>query len=713
MKNNLSILRAVFFLSGFAALIYQIAWQRLLFTAFGVDLESITIIIAVFMAGLGAGAYAGGRIADRSPQKIVFIFALVELGIGLFGLASPFLIGFIKHLFLYSNTLTIAIANFFLLLLPTFLMGSTLPLLTKHFNHYLDNIGNNIGWLYFTNTLGAATACLMTGFVLLSHFSLDQVIYIAAAINLIIASTVFLRYRHQVYQGIAVIPSTKITQQTLSAEAKKAIILSFLGGFLSLSLEVIYIRLFSFRLWGIPQSFSLVLALFLLGIAFGALVGKQICQSGKANISHIGLLFLIAALFDGIAISSIIYNPDLLVFIIVVFMVALWRGIVFPIVHHLGSEQQKTGAAISNVYFANVLGCTLAPIFIGFGLLDILSTQQTYFVVILITVAIAFFCCHQKTLKGCAVGAVLLTAFLLFMPEKMINSLSQKKTWTIDRIMENKHGIIQVYQDENNDYAVFGNNAYDGMLNIDFSHNHNMIERAYLLQMIAPEAKNVLVVGLSTGSWVSVLSAMPHLESITVVELNPAYTQLANSYKEMAKILKDSRIHIITDDGRRWLTKHPNEKFDFILMNTTFHWRNYSSNLLSQEFFELAKAHLTPNGFIYFNTTGSPDAFYTVHSVFPYTYQYMNMAVGALAPLSPSAIHKESVKSALAQMQWQDKTKVFESEDGIEKGTEALLENKLIPYSEIKFKVKRPLQIITDQNMITEYRYGLLSSDEK
>lgn len=182
-------------MSGFAALIYQIAWQRMLFTAFGVDLESITIIIAVFMAGLGIGAYFGGRIADKFPKHIILLFALTEIGIGIFGFTSPTLIELTKNLFLHSSIITIAFSNFVLLLFPTFLMGSTLPLLTQYLNQHFDNIGNNIGWLYFTNTLGAAFACITTGFFLFNYLTITQVIYLAAIINCLVATIIFLKYR--------------------------------------------------------------------------------------------------------------------------------------------------------------------------------------------------------------------------------------------------------------------------------------------------------------------------------------------------------------------------------------------------------------------------------------------------------------------------------------------------------------------------------------
>lgn len=194
VNKGFKTVKAIFFMSGIAALIYQIAWQRMLFTAFGVDLESITIIIAVFMAGLGVGAYYGGRIADHFPKHIILFFALTEVGIGTFGFMSPTLIEYVKEVFLYSDIIVIALANFVLLLFPTFLMGTTLPLLTQYLNQYIDNIGNNIGWLYFTNTLGAATACIMTGFILFNYFTLTQVIYFAAIINYIVATVVFVKY---------------------------------------------------------------------------------------------------------------------------------------------------------------------------------------------------------------------------------------------------------------------------------------------------------------------------------------------------------------------------------------------------------------------------------------------------------------------------------------------------------------------------------------
>ncbi|QIM63244.1 hypothetical protein A1D29_08110 [Pasteurellaceae bacterium Orientalotternb1] len=494
---------------------------------------------------------------------------------------------------------------------------------------------------------------------------------------------------------------------------KYAVLLSFLGGFLSLSIEVIWIRLFTFSSASIPQAFAFTLSIFLIGIAIGAFIGKRICQENKASVNYIGKVFIISALFDIIALISIscfASNQILFVLVVMIFCCALLRGIVFPIVHHLGAENKKTGAAISNVYFANVLGCTFAPIFIGFYLLDVLTSQQTYLVIVIITFIIAAFCVNQKTMKLLSILLAILSLGAISFPEKVIHSLSQKENLVLEEIIENKHGFIQVYRDRKNDRLVFGSNVYDGTLNVDLINNSNMIDRAYLLPIIASQAKNILVIGLSTGSWVEVLSTMPQLESIKVIELNPAYVKLSDSYSEMANVLRDKRIHLITDDGRRWLNRNPDEKFDFILMNTTYHWRSYLTNLLSKEFLELTKSRLRDNGFIYFNTTGSMDAFYTAKVVYPYVYQYKNMALASLKQIEE--VDRKNIASTFEKMRWEhNQSLLFDTPEKLNKGIERMLEYPILSYKEIDFSsIKRPPEIITDRNMITEYKYGLLNS---
>lgn len=204
MKKNtqemLSGLAAIFFISGFSALIYQVCWQRLLFTGFGVDLTSITVIVSVFMAGLGVGAYFGGRIADKFSTRLLIIFCLIELGIGCFGFLSANLILLVQDALVQSGLVILTFATFLLLIFPTFLMGATLPILTSFFNRYIANVGESIGTLYFYNTLGAAMGALTTGFILFNYLTLSQTIYFAASLNIFIAIVIFATYGRKKYE---------------------------------------------------------------------------------------------------------------------------------------------------------------------------------------------------------------------------------------------------------------------------------------------------------------------------------------------------------------------------------------------------------------------------------------------------------------------------------------------------------------------------------
>jgi MFS family permease len=170
--------------SGVAALVYQVCWQRMLFAAFGVDIESITIIVSAFMLGLGVGALVGGYISDRYPAQILLLFSMTEFCIGVFGFVSPQLIMNVGSITVQQSLAVIAAANFLLMLIPTALMGATLPMLVAHVTQIWGNVGFSVGILYFANTLGAAAGAAVTGFIWFNYFELNTAIYSAATLNL-------------------------------------------------------------------------------------------------------------------------------------------------------------------------------------------------------------------------------------------------------------------------------------------------------------------------------------------------------------------------------------------------------------------------------------------------------------------------------------------------------------------------------------------------
>jgi len=180
-------LMTLFMISGASALAYQVCWQRVLFFTFGTDIESITIVVSSFMLGLGIGALAGGRIADRFPNRILAVFAGFELGIAVFGFLSvPIMLWVGDALVLKGQALT-ALTIFLILLIPTTFMGATLPMLISYFFRFQKNIGVSTGQLYGVNTLGAALGTMIVGYLAFHYFTLTAVVHSAAYTNLIVA----------------------------------------------------------------------------------------------------------------------------------------------------------------------------------------------------------------------------------------------------------------------------------------------------------------------------------------------------------------------------------------------------------------------------------------------------------------------------------------------------------------------------------------------
>jgi len=189
--RQVTALSVLFFVSGMAALVYQVAWQRTLFRYFGVNMEPVTIIVSIFMLGLGLGALAGGRLSRLSPGRLPALFVGIELGIGAFGAISLPLIHRVGEAAMTSSLLTVSLAVYALLAVPTFLMGATLPVLVAWLHHTYHDVGRSVARLYFVNTLGSAAACFLTVDVIFAFTGLRGATWIAAACNLSVAMLAF------------------------------------------------------------------------------------------------------------------------------------------------------------------------------------------------------------------------------------------------------------------------------------------------------------------------------------------------------------------------------------------------------------------------------------------------------------------------------------------------------------------------------------------
>ena len=233
----------------------------------------------------------------------------------------------------------------------------------------------------------------------------------------------------------------------------------------------------------------------------------------------------------------------------------------------------------------------------------------------MVSVAIAL-CVHRETVQAqctslasdssvCLLLAAFHNAVSSTIYERLLYKWLYRENTKVVELVENRSGEIAVDDKE----TVYGSGAYDGHFNIDPVTDTNAIIRAYAIAGLHANPRHVLIIGLSSGSWAQILTNHPSVEDVTIVEINPGYLQLIRERAQVASLLQNPKVHIVIDDGRRWLVGHPDQRFDFILMNTTFNWRANISNLLSVEFLQILRNHLNPGGVAYYNTTefrGSP-----------------------------------------------------------------------------------------------------------
>ena len=496
-------------------------------------------------------------------------------------------------------------------------------------------------------------------------------------------------------------------------------LLSFVCGFASLSLEILWVRLYSFAKLSTPAAFGFVLMAYLIGIALGAHWGSKVCRrtssdallwsySIAALVASALLSVLLPALFGWIADIDI-QNPVL--DLLLMAGAACVLAFVFPIAHHLGAGVQsgRQGQRFALVYTANVLGAALGPLVTGYVLLDFLSLQQSYAVICLVQLAAAvFFALSMRAaprrLALAGISTVLATALLLLAhgadPHALVQKLSQNGE-RAKTVIENRHGVITIFAGADGDDAVFGGNVYDGRTNLDPERNTNGLNRPLLLAALQPQPKRVLMVGLSIGTWLALVNEFPGVEQVDVVEINPGYLAAAQLYAAQARALQDPRVNMVVDDARRWLRLNKERQYDLVIMNTTWHWRSNSSLLLSSEFLQLMKSHMAPDAVLAFNATGSGDAFFTASKVFAHAYRYGNFVYAAEFDFrkrkdSPGA------RASYVNLKLQGQP-FFAPESAV---VDKFLRQPFLTIEQAQSAFERPFEKITDQNMITEFKYG-------
>ncbi|MEO8576044.1 MAG: fused MFS/spermidine synthase [Gemmatimonadales bacterium] len=439
-----------------------------------------------------------------------------------------------------------------------------------------------------------------------------------------------------------------------------AIAFAALCGFISLSYEILWFRVYSYITGTSPITFGLLLGIYLAGLAIGADIAGKISRSGSdegiprrrtllATLAFVANVmgFLVVPIMAKATITS---TGGWMALIPVGVASALF-GALLPLVSHLGiAADSRTGEKLSYVYFANIVGSCAGSLLTGFVLMDVWNTEKTALFLALVGLAtiVPVIYSGGSRMRWVIAGIVSAGAAAVFVAatpalfDRLYEKLQYKDTYHGQRfahLVENRHGVVSVTDSG----VTYGGGAYDGQVSVGLTHDVNGIERAYAVSALHPNPRNVLMIGLSTGAWAQVIANSPYVDSLAVVEINPGYLPIIAEYAEVESILRNPKIRIIIDDGRRWMVHNPDRKFDFIVSNTMIHFRANSTNLLSREFLQLIKSHLNDGGVFLYNTTWSQDAIKTALTEFKHGMRVENFMAVSDRPMAFDSVRWNSV----------------------------------------------------------------------
>jgi predicted membrane-bound spermidine synthase len=638
-RLHASVLHGVFILSGISALIYQLVWQRALLTIYGSNVESVAMVVAAFLAGLGIGSIAGGWISKSTRAPLVLLFGLAELGVGAYGLISLELFDAVGALTsVQSHGLTTGALVFLLVFLPTLLMGATLPLLVAHQVRDTAHVGQTVSRLYFVNTLGAALGAFIAAHWLLGSFGMSGTTRIAAGLNATAALIVLLVLRKPTPES-ADSADAPVANTPCAIPFRTALLWSALSGFLALSWEIIWSRVFNFASASKAPVFGYMLGSYLLGLALGSLLSPRLLKQGSELRSKLARWVMFASVagflvapFTALVATRMFWECG---YVFVIIAGAL-IGLTFPLLCHAAIPPGKdTGSQLSRLYLANIIGSGAGSLLTGFLFIEWLSLQLLSVLLLVLSwlwvESIARFQLpSRQRWQPLFVALITLSPFQSFY-ERLQYKPEFGHGMHFAQIIESRHGVITV----DTSGAVYGNGAYDGMIGTKLEPKSWLV-RPYFLSAVRDRIENVLVIGVASGSWTQILVNHPQVKSVTAIELSHGYLDLIRARPEVASLLTNPKLNLVIDDGRRWLRQHPEARFDAIVMNTTHHWREFASALLSREFLTEVKAHLTPEGIAFWNCTESPRAARTGMEVFPHTLMVMNHCLASNAQMEPN-----------------------------------------------------------------------------
>ncbi|HEV8150247.1 MAG TPA: fused MFS/spermidine synthase [Gemmatimonadales bacterium] len=630
---------ALFFLSGLSGLVYELVFTKLLATIFGTTAYAAATVLAAFMGGLALGSAILSRTADRIGRPLRF-YAGIEVAIGAYMLAVPALMGVVQAGYVAWNRaapLSLAQLNLVrfvlggaVVVVPTALMGATLPLLARHFARRGEGSGPTVAGLYAINTFGAAAGCFLANYLLLPWTG----IYGALAAGALLNGFVGLRaWRLDGRGPLAAAPRLEIPEALAPLPARDRILLgaAFLTGLAAFSYEVVWTHLLSVVVGTSVYAFGDMLLALLLGIALGSrwiarhpappevqFSRLARCQLGVGIAvvltlplwDHLPLFFkLVGFTLPGFYLRE---ATRLAASLLVMLVPTGLMGVSFPLlIESLSGGERRLGRRVGSAYALNTIGAISGAVLTGFLLLPALGSRPALLgaaaLSMLLGLALLWLpgaAQPKARLRWALAAAGLLLAGMLGLPSWNYKTLlSGYNVYFMgapeyERILyvheDVQSGMTSVALRPGNVIELRSNGKFEG-------DNRRQMEAqwgfALIPLMVSRGRERAAVIGLGTGVTAGTLARFP-FRRIDVAELAPGIVEAARRFFADVNggVLDDRRTHLYLEDGRNMLLLAGAARYDLVTVEVTSIWFAGAANLYSREFFQLVREHLAPGG---------------------------------------------------------------------------------------------------------------------
>ena len=698
----LPLLLLLFFGSGACALVYQVMWLRLLALVFGVTVYAASTVLAGFMAGLGLGSFVAGRLAVRITRPLA-AFGIAEVLVGITAFISPVLLEALTRLWVSIHpslpdsiaviTVIRFIVAFVVMIVPTSLMGATLPLVIKSAVAREDRIGGRIGLLYAVNTTGAIVGALFAGFYLISEVGVELSFRLAAISNIVIGAVALAAayaMPAQPARPAAAAPAEAGPSAVVTAGQRQIVLWTFfVSGVMSLALEIIWFRMLVVFLRPTAYAFTIMLACVLGGIALGsalaapilrmrgrwlpvlaviqALVGVAAVLSFNALTRSQAAIDVATPWFASIGLNTYL-APLVASSLIAMLPTMVLLGLAFPIGLSLWAgddTSDDTSRRVGAFYSLNVFGAILGSLLAGFVLLPAIGTRSSLIVVsALATTSSMALAWSQRRARPTFAYAIAGLAPVLFGLGAIYSvdpfDVAFARFHRNETLLWREEGVQTTV-------AVHDRGGRDPMRIMYLDGNHqanNSVPTAFvhhrigaLPVMLHPSPTTALVVGLGGGATPGAV-ARYHVD-VDVVELSAAVVAGSNFFKDINfDLLSRPKVHLRVDDGRNFMMMG-RKKYDVVTADIILPRHAGAGSLYSKEYYELVRGSLAEGGLVMqWNGADSMTEYKllmrTFMSVFPYTTLWGDgsLMLGSMKPFTLSQSGYEARRAGFDLFNW-------------------------------------------------------------